>query len=309
MTVEDLVRFTVPWTAELATPESADSAREWLEGLAPGRTAYAVVTDDKVAADLDKDYRRLADDDGATVFALREVVPAPDRAGRDGLALPPPNMVQLVAGIATAHRFYQRFVDGGAATAQRIGDMLPAFAELHSVLDFGCGCGRVMRHWRDVDGPRLHGTDYNPYLVEWCAANLPFAEFSVNGLDPGLSFADGEFDFVYSYSVFTHLPEEMQATWLAELVRVTKPGGQLWLTFHGAHAAEALEPGERRRFDAGELVVVLPRGEGDYGTNACAVYHPERLVRDELARDLDVVAYVPGDEKFIQDAYLLKKRA
>jgi SAM-dependent methyltransferase len=293
----------------VATIESADAAREWLGGLPAQRAAYAVVTDAAVAARLEKEYRRVGGSDGATAFALREVVPAPDRAGRDGLPLPPPNMVQLVAGISTPHRFYQRFVDGGAATARRIGEMLPVFAELGSVLDFGCGCGRVMRHWHDVRGPRLHGTDYNPFLVEWCAANLPFARFSVNGLEPGLEFGDGEFDLVYSYSVFTHLPEEMQTKWLAELVRVTAPGGHLWLTFHGAYAAGALDPADRARFAAGELVVVLPRGEEDYGTNACAVYHPERFVRDELAAALDVVGHVAGDETFIQDAYLLKKRA
>ena len=64
------------------------------------------------------------------------------------------------------------------------------------MLDFGCGCGRVMRWWKDLESTRLHGTDYNPYLVAWCRQNLPFAEFSVNGLEAGLDLPDGHFDLV-----------------------------------------------------------------------------------------------------------------
>ena len=46
---------------------------------------------------------------------------------------------------------------------------------LGAILDFGCGAGRVLRHWKSLEGPALHGTDYNPELVAWCAASLPFA--------------------------------------------------------------------------------------------------------------------------------------
>jgi cyclopropane fatty-acyl-phospholipid synthase-like methyltransferase len=34
-----------------------------------------------------------------------------------------------------------------------------------AILDFGCGCGRVIRHRREATGASLHGTDYNPHLV------------------------------------------------------------------------------------------------------------------------------------------------
>ena len=174
------------------------------------------------------------------VFALSSLVEPKDGRAVDGLPYPPPEMVRLVAGISTPHRFYQRFIQGGAQVANRIIELLShatgcSIERNDAVLDFGCGCGRVMRWWKDLEGPRLHGTDYNPYLVDWCRRNLPFADFSVNDLEPGLDFPDGEFDLVYSYSVFTHLPREMQRPWLDELVRVTRPGGHLVLTFHGEH--------------------------------------------------------------------------
>ena len=68
-----------------------------------------------------------------------------------------------------------------------------------------------------------------------------------------------------------------------------------------------LDPDDRARFRAGELVVVA-RDEGDYGTNACAAYHPAAWVRDVLADGLEVLDHWPGDESFKQDAFLMRKR-
>ena len=46
-------------------------------------------------------------------------------------------------------------------------------------------------------------------------------------------FDDDFFDFIYSISVFTHLPEDMEFAWLNELRRVTKRGGYVLVTTHG----------------------------------------------------------------------------
>jgi len=71
----------------------------------------------------------------------------------------------------------------------------------------------------------VHGSDYNPRLVRWCRESLPFADFRVNGLQPPLPYADGELEFVYAISIFTHLTEALQDAWLQELARVLAPGG------------------------------------------------------------------------------------
>jgi hypothetical protein len=44
---------------------------------------------------------------------------------------------------------------------------------MRSVLEFGCGSGRVIRHFRYVDGLRLAATDANSKPVEWDRKNLP----------------------------------------------------------------------------------------------------------------------------------------
>ena len=70
-------------------------------------------------------------------------------------------------------------------------------ASLRTVLDFGCGCGRILRHW-PAGQHELWGSDYNPTLIAWCTRRLHrLGRFTVNGATPPLSFATGMFDFVY----------------------------------------------------------------------------------------------------------------
>ena len=108
------------------------------------------------------------------------------------------------------------------------------FESLHSILDFGCGCGRVIRYLRPAEKQTVFGTDIDPECIEWCRQNLGnIATFTVNAPQPPLAFPNESFDLVYGISVFTHLPEEMQFQWLEELARVLKKGGVLITSVHG----------------------------------------------------------------------------
>ena len=75
-----------------------------------------------------------------------------------------------------------------------------------AILDFGCGCGRIARHFRSLKKAKLYGTDYNPELVAWCQRNLPFAEFGVNQLQPPLPYADAKFGFILCFLRLHPLP-------------------------------------------------------------------------------------------------------
>jgi SAM-dependent methyltransferase len=163
-----------------------------------------------------------------------------------------------------------------------------------------------MRHWSTIEGPALHGCDYNPLLVEWCSEHLGFADFAVNPLEPDLPYANAQFDLVYAISVFTHLDAPLQLPWIEEVTRVVKPGGWMLITVNGAErAARQLKPGDLERFEAGELVVRRARSSG---TNACAVFHPEPYVQTVLGRGLQVVELLPGGASDVrQDLVLLRK--
>jgi ubiquinone/menaquinone biosynthesis C-methylase UbiE len=103
--------------------------------------------------------------------------------------------------------------------------------ELHpgaAVLEVGCGTG-VLDRWlaRTTKVPRITGVDINPYLLKEARAlarqeglegEIEFRD----GNAESLPFSDNSFDVTVSVTVI----EEADANrMLAEMVRVTKPGG------------------------------------------------------------------------------------
>jgi SAM-dependent methyltransferase len=205
-----------------------------------------------------------------------------------GLPVPPPRLRVEVAGTAGL----EWFLDSGRqqaeiirSAAQRNGAPLESTG---SLLDFGCGCGRVLRHWAGLEGPAIHGSDVNERLVSWCAANLPFVTASMNDLAPPLRYEDGQFDLVYAISVFTHLPHDLERAWIDELSRITAPSGLLVLTTHGDSYADRLDADERAIYDSGEAVVRWP---GVAGSNLCTTFHPEPYIRTRFASGLELLEH------------------
>ncbi len=226
-----------------------------------------------------------------------------NRLPSDGLPVPPSNLIVLVGGRTNA----VLFMEGGKLVLNSILETLARHGvgadKLQRVLDFGCGCGRVVRYWKDYPATKIYGSDYNPKLVEWCAANLPFGDFGINELAPPLKYQDGFFDLVYAFSVFTHLPEALSEDWIKELQRVLKPGGHALLTTHGEPFVPDLDPNEVVDFRAGKMIV---KYASVAGTNLCAAFHPEAYIRKHWAQYFEVVEILSGKAK--QDFVLLRKR-
>jgi SAM-dependent methyltransferase len=124
-----------------------------------------------------------------------------------------------------------------------------------SILDFGCGSGRIIRLYRYMRGVRLVGTDANPECISYCQEQVPGCEFHINDLEPPLAFANGsDFDLIISLSVFTHIPLEQQIIWLQEMKRVLKPNGFLLCTVVGTPHIDAQLGADGRR-------IIEQRGE------------------------------------------------
>ena len=68
----------------------------------------------------------------------------------------------------------------GPDTGKQIADS-PARKKLETMLDFGCGCGRILRWWASLkDSCEIWGCDYNADLIAWCQRRLSyFAQFKV----------------------------------------------------------------------------------------------------------------------------------
>jgi SAM-dependent methyltransferase len=218
--------------------------------------------------------------------------------------LPPPRLVYLVGGVHDLEAYYR----GGKAAVEAIMTLLVRNGfrpqDFRRVLDFGCGCARLLRHWPE-GRTRLVGVDHDRRLIEWSRRAFPHVEFEVNALESPLAYDDESFDLVYAVSVFTHLGERAQLFWIRELRRVLTRGGLLLLTLHGRSRLDQMTPAEQKRFARGAVVVQRARHEG---SNRCAAFHPEAYVRKVLAAGFEVLDFVPaGRIALNQDVWLLRR--
>jgi SAM-dependent methyltransferase len=101
------------------------------------------------------------------------------------------------------------------------------------VLDFGCGAGRVLRHFltEAERGTELWGSEIDAASVEWLERHLsPPVKVVLHGERPPIPVEDGHFDLIYAMSVFTHITFEWSA-WMLEMHRLLAEGGLLLATF------------------------------------------------------------------------------
>jgi len=231
----------------------------------------------------------------------------PVAAEAAGAPLPPPRLRLLVDGrspdigahLRLGRQMWQSIHDACA-------DSGSPTEEMRAVLDFGCGCGRVLRHWPAGGGPEVHGCDYNEGLVSWCAENLTSVRVTRNELTPPTPYVSESFDLIYALSVFSHLDPPLQRQWLAEFRRLLRPGGMLVLSVIGDSLRHRLSPAEQAHFDRGEMVVQRPRLAG---RNLCTVYHPRSHVPETLLGDFaEVRRFDLGSaaQAVLQDAYIAR---
>jgi len=205
-------------------------------------------------------------------------------------------------------------------------------ADCEAILDFGCGWGRITRFFiKDLAAARLWGIDTWEAAVEHAKQSNRWSNFMTVNKVPPTSFDNDTFDVVFASSVFSHLPEDLHAHWLAEFSRILKPGGLVIATTWGRNYIEHLE--SIRRGDAapswnelhsrkvkerfaglGACVAEYDRGdfchvdlgfEGyeDYGETMIS----KRYVLSHWARTFTVVDYIDDRARDPQNIIVVKK--
>ncbi len=230
------------------------------------------------------------------------------RGAPDGLPIPKPMLMHLVSGRYNLEGLYNNGKLGADCIREILEKNKLRIEQFSSILDFGCGCGRILRFWHDLKNTKVYGTDYNPELIRWCRESLRFAECRVNRLDQRMNYPDNKFDFIYAISVFTHLNEQLQSFWMNELKRILCPGGYMYITVLGTKNLSKLSEKEKSEFFHGQLIV---ENADLSGTNICRVFHPEKYFRNNMAHGMTVVDFIPGGARDAenQDVFLLKKIA
>lgn len=189
------------------------------------------------------------------------------------------------------------------------------YTDFPAILDWGCGCSRVLRHFKPDPMQTVTGIDIDADNVAWCAANIPFGRFHHIDLMPPTPLADASFDLMIGVSVFTHLSEADQHLWLRELARIAKPGAILLMTTHGAfticrsgQSEAAFATWVQSGFmdgggnhDLGDQI----KNSADYYRN---VFHTEKYINKNWSRYFKVMAIVPGVVGNHQDVVVLQKQ-
>jgi SAM-dependent methyltransferase len=198
------------------------------------------------------------------------------------------------------------FVEVGREVRAEIDRLLPSEWDWRGkrVLDFGCGVGRVLRHFaREADQAQFVGCDIDRASIEWMQARLspPFEVF-VNDETPPLAQPDASFDLIYAVSVFTHISDEWSG-WLLDLHRLLKPDGLLIASVLGNGMSEAVaaEPWDPDRIGMNVLGRSRP-----WSLGGPSVLISEWWLRAHWGRIFDVITYHQASRPG-QDFVLLRR--
>lgn len=122
-----------------------------------------------------------------------------------------------------------------ATGVREINRLLGKLAELGlapakgDALDFGCGVGRLTQALA-AHFDRSVGIDISPTMIELATKANRHGErcrYVVNASDRLPGFADASLDLIYSNIVLQHIQRAYVESYLAEFLRVLRPGGAL----------------------------------------------------------------------------------
>jgi len=208
---------------------------------------------------------------------------------------PPPELIRYV-GHRNPARLVEDFELFGRRYRATILDMLPPgwSFEGKRVLDFGCGSGRVLRHFlEEANVAELHGCDIDAASIAWLQQSLsPPMRFFRNEEEPGLPFPDDHFDLIWATSVFSVLTDAWSG-WLRELHRVLSEDGVLIVTFVGEGGSEfvAHEPWVEDRVGMNVLAYGV-----SWDVGGPMVMHSPWWIREHWGRAFDILELRPLTE-------------
>ena len=182
------------------------------------------------------------------------------------------------------------------------------------ILDWGMGFGRIAMAIKRVFNPEAHivGYDVDQFNVDWAQVKLPDIVADHCDFYPPLSVSSGAVDFVYGFSVVTHLTETAQEMWLREIRRILKPGGACLLTTRSDHLLR-----EQQVCTPALLQQLAAYGLSDFSHDSNlgpklenkSYYRGTIQLREQIERNwsryFDIVAYLPFG--FRQDAVIMRK--
>lgn len=99
-----------------------------------------------------------------------------------------------------------------------------------SILDIGCGTGRLYQLLEEFQGVDYLGLDQSEEQIKMAKKDFPKNNYLLAEMT-SLPLENQKFDFIFCIATLHHLPDETsREKALLEMKRVLKPGGHLFLT-------------------------------------------------------------------------------
>jgi len=232
------------------------------------------------------------------------------------LPLPPPDLQQQFFSREVP---FEAFLETGRRCADSLERALAAqsltMAGFHRLLDFGCGCARVLRHFAPLfEGREFHGTDADTATIQWNRAHIPGVTFHQHAAEPPFPFPKREFDCVWSIAAFSRLPEASAIRWLSHLQQVLRPGGIALISVHGLFrfsedvARGCIRPEAAREFDRRGFTFVDASGDPRLPDWYQHAFMTEDFARGVFSEHFDVLDYLARGILDREDLLVLRRR-
>jgi SAM-dependent methyltransferase len=181
------------------------------------------------------------------------------------------------------------------------------------ILDFGCGWGRLLRLLYKFTPPEnIYGCDPWAQSLEICdesgiTANLALSDY----LPTELPFPNAKFDFIYSYSVFTHLSEKAALAAVTACRKHIADDGCLVITVRPRSYWDVHPDSQNSLVDKAEMIASHDRNGFAFTPHAVGTpatvdgeitYGDTSITLNYMAqnwKDWDVI----GTDHFLQDQY------
>ena len=184
-----------------------------------------------------------------------------------------------------------------------------------SVVDFGSGWGRITQLLSLYFDPnRILGCDVMDTAIDEAKRNGVRAEFISTEPWPPTRMQNETVDYIFSYSVFSHLSEDNARAWIREFHRILRPGGLVFMTTrhreffdylealhkktdiasfaNGAHKAFKDIESAKKNYDQG-FFCFDPLGGGGKGLTPVygEAFIPESYVHEKYGKIFSAVGY------------------
>jgi SAM-dependent methyltransferase len=178
-----------------------------------------------------------------------------------------------------------------------------------TLLDFACGYGRITRFLASMF-KEVRCSDLDQSMLDFNRENFEVEGF-LSALSPdGVAWPEDQFDVVFSFSLFTHLPETTWDDWFWCLFDRVKPNGLFVVTTRPATLARRSEG-----FGENDTFAFTPRNETRgridvdcYGSTTVSTAYVDSVIYKRPGTIERIALYPGGTMDLHQDTHIFRRK-